>query len=355
MNITPSARTKGKGVWDIRNEWPPVDEIIRRLRNPRGGGSPRRIPCPAHGGEHNNLAISPGRDGPPVVFCHSHGCDTETILDGLRKALGMPAFDPKAPRDDRPRPKPKPEPRHQELNKSFAIAEAWWSMGIPVTPASPAGKYLASRGISVFKWPRNNVGGGKTRPFQTVRRISAASGRNHFRGIPPSASELVLYRTEDFGDALRFIGVVVEAVTAAGRRCAPTPRWEMKRRTFGNLRRGLFRAGGPGGDMSAPLVVAEGAVDALVIAARLTAGHVIGIPGTSGFAAFGEHLARNPEGRRVIVETDGDAPGREAADRLCKPLFRSGRPFRVIDRGEGRDPADDYAAHAGIDYAEEGF
>ena len=347
----------------MRNEWPTTDEIIRRLRNPRGGGAPRRIPCPAHGGEHNNLAISDGTGGAPAVFCHSQNCDTGKILDALRAALGMPAFRPgKQSRRGKLKPRRREREHYrQKLNRSFAVAEAWMAGSWPILTSAgraskdtPARKYLLSRGIDRQEWPLRGRLKGYGPVRSTVRTISADLARKDFRGIPPDAAQIILFKTEDYADSLRFIGLQAEAVTADGRRCNPTPGWDMKRRTFGNARRGIFRAGGPGGsrDGLGPLVIAEGPIDALVIAQRLNDGVVVGLPGTSGFRAFGRHLAKNPSGAVVIVETDGDKAGRKAADDLCQPLFHAGRPFCVIERFAGRDPAEDYLDAKEIDYNE---
>ena len=49
-----------------------------------------RIPCPAHGGEGNNLNVSPADDGGIVACCHSHGCTMAQICAGIRQDMGLP-------------------------------------------------------------------------------------------------------------------------------------------------------------------------------------------------------------------------------------------------------------------------
>ena len=68
---------------------PTVADIARRYEpNARQSGGWWRIPCPAHGGTDNNLAIKDGDQGGLRLRCHSQRCSYNAILrafqdDGL--------------------------------------------------------------------------------------------------------------------------------------------------------------------------------------------------------------------------------------------------------------------------------
>ena len=51
--------------------------------------SPRnqyRVPCPAHDGDDDNLAIS-DKNGKTLLHCHSHGCSWESIMAAIPSYL----------------------------------------------------------------------------------------------------------------------------------------------------------------------------------------------------------------------------------------------------------------------------
>ena len=53
--------------------------------SPKQSGGWWRIPCPAHGGEGDNLAAKDGDDGGLALKCHSEGCSYNAILAQFRE------------------------------------------------------------------------------------------------------------------------------------------------------------------------------------------------------------------------------------------------------------------------------
>jgi len=63
----------------------PIDNLLPRLDRVRNAGKGRyRAVCPAHGGKHQNLAITIGDDGETVLLkCFSHGCTPAEIATAV--------------------------------------------------------------------------------------------------------------------------------------------------------------------------------------------------------------------------------------------------------------------------------
>ena len=60
-------------------------DIAHRYKpNARISGGFFRIPCPAHRGDDDNLAIKDGDQGGLVLKCHSHDCTYNTILGAFQ-------------------------------------------------------------------------------------------------------------------------------------------------------------------------------------------------------------------------------------------------------------------------------
>ena len=60
-------------------------DIAHRYKpNARTSGGFFRIPCPAHRGDDDNLAIKDGDQGGLILKCHSHDCTYNTILGAFQ-------------------------------------------------------------------------------------------------------------------------------------------------------------------------------------------------------------------------------------------------------------------------------
>jgi hypothetical protein len=61
----------------------------------RRNGKHIRLLCPGHDDHHPSLDVAEGDDGTPLVFCRSHGCAYQQILDAI-------GWERREPRDDEP-------------------------------------------------------------------------------------------------------------------------------------------------------------------------------------------------------------------------------------------------------------
>lgn len=85
-----------------------------------------RVPCPAHGGKDDNLAISESQSGRTLFCCHSHGCSFEQISAALPSWIwdngaNIPA------RETFRKVEPKPLTlRVKDDSKTYDFAERMW-------------------------------------------------------------------------------------------------------------------------------------------------------------------------------------------------------------------------------------
>ena len=176
--------------------------------------------------------------------------------------------------------------------------------------------------------------------------------------LPVGAAGALVYRFGVPGDSSTW-AVQVEAVNGAGERLTGWRFWNgtewatrepnPKRPSSTGSRFAGGRAvfvGRPAASAGAGVVVCEGPVDALALAAMMPGGAaVLGVAGTSGFKV--EAVAAWPAAV-VTISPDGDEAGDAAAVRMAVALQRAGRPWRIRRPGaRDRDWCDVLQAKGG--------
>ncbi|MEP2531745.1 toprim domain-containing protein [Shimia sp.] len=92
-----------------------------------------RAPCPAHNGTDNNLAVSNGENGIPVLHCHSHGCDFLDIVAalrdrGLRPGRNAANYTPPTPAERRQAAQSKADDEQARIK----VAMGQWNATVPL-------------------------------------------------------------------------------------------------------------------------------------------------------------------------------------------------------------------------------
>ena len=161
---------------------------------------------------------------------------------------------------------------------------------------TPAHAYLAKR----FVWPP--TGPDFLPPPDTVRWLQKSAAPRAL-GVPPSAAGAVVFRYDT--DDQEAVAVSLEALTSSGERLSD--RW---RRTHGTKKEARFIVAG----QRTQLVVCEGEVSALACHWLYPGATVWAVGGTAGLSAFVPPLSWHS----IVVETDGDSAGNDAAAALVK-------------------------------------
>ena len=271
----------------------------------RGASASQRVSTYPEGPERRSTAIY-GDDDNPIP---GHGRNTEP---------------------DRP----KPAPQAPDSTKSLP-ARIWAAAS---RDAAAVRAYFASRGA----WPPDAP------PPPSVRWLARAAAAKIDRDagklalrLPSDAAGCIVYcfARQDAG----LVAVQIEPLQADGARApwpAPKPGGApLTRQTRGSPKGAAFPIKPFGAD-NGPIHVAEGPVDALAIACwRGVQTWCAG--GTSNLASLAPALAAT--GRAMVIETDGDGPGRKTAATLQDALHKAGATARLI-YWRGCDPADGLAA-----------
>lgn len=212
-----------------------------------------------------------------------------------------------------------PNPSVRSMPPGSPPARTWGHATADTLAALPVRLYLAGRGA----WPPDEPLPEAIRwlPAEAVHRLDIPG-----LVLPPGAAGAVLY---GFGDARSLSAVQWEPLTAEGERAGP-------RKTVqdSSMRGAAFMVHGAGA-----VHVAEGPADALAIATwRGVRAWACG--GTSGFLALAPALARLQ--CRIVIEADGDGPGRAAAEQLQDALLHAGSDA-ALEYWPGCDPAEGLA------------
>ena len=149
-------------------------------------------------------------------------------------------------------------------------------------------------------------------------------------GLPGEAAGAIVFAFTR-GSCPDPAAISLEALTGDGARMAD--RW---RRTIGKKTGALFDAGGAG----PATVLAEGEVSALACRWLHPGARCLATGGSSGLAAI--QPAMLAAGRPILIEADGDKPGRNAAREARDRL-----PGATVTWRSSDDPADDLAAYIG--------
>ena len=314
-----SARAPG------RQDLPTFDEWIGALPGMKVEGRRKaKGPCPVCGGEDRfHVELKNGR---ARVGCR-------TCIDGLpaparAKAFGAilkAAFPDRHPdRTERPaRPIKKPAPPRARAKPSNAGGAAFGAA--VAAEGTPARRYLAARKA----WPPD--GEGPALP-PTIRWCDRGAWPGGADRLPEGAAGAILFLLTDPGGKGR--AVQAHAIHDDGRRVEP--RWF---RTLGSST-GLAFTPTPG-FAADDVVLVEGPVDALAMTWRYGAARVIASLGSQALPTMLPHVRR----ARVIIEGDGDAPGRRDGEAARRAFAEAGLHVDVIPRADGEgDPADSWAA-----------
>ena len=131
----------------------------------------------------------------------------------------------------------------------------------------------------------------------------------------------------------RLAAVQLDALTASGRPTRPRVR-----KTVGSVKAAYYAPAGC--DWTGRIAVAEGPCDAIALHWMHPDSSALAVGGTAGLAALDPRpFAAALE---VVIESDGDAPGRDAARSASHALYAAGVKAPVVFRRAG-DPADDWA------------
>ena len=293
--------------------------------------------CPRCGGSDR---FNVTRDG--LVWCR--GCGNEPgfyqavmqAVDEATKGKRVPYAPPIVTANGNGRFSPIP-------SKTKRMASTLWHDS-EAADDSPAHVYLSEhRNV----WPPADVGV----PLpSSVRWVSVDAMRNTgCKDIPDWASGAMLCRYED-GEG-NGTAVTLEALDANGHRRNGDERW---RRTYGSRMNSSFVAQSPSADAPSraesvdafkvgiaggcdAIVISEGEVTALACALQRPGSKVLAAGGTANMVRAADMAAEAATGdTKVIVEADGDDPGRKAASRILQA-----HPCVLVHESpEGQDAAD---------------
>jgi hypothetical protein len=264
--------------------------------------------CPAHEDRNPSLSLADGHDGRLLVYCHA-GCDFLAIMDALR-AQGLVTdrgARPLSANAHRELVK-----RHEESNRRRAIRAKWaWDESSPIHDTL-AEAYLRGRGITCPLPPTLRHHPNCLHP--TGRRLPAMVA--HVEGVEDFAIHRTYLRADGSGKAS------VEPPKAM----------------LGKVAGGAVRVAVAPVDATTPLVVAEGIETALSLASGL-----IAEPATIWAALSAPGMARPRLPREpgsLLIASDGDTAGREAADALTRRARNEGWSVRLMpapDRSDWND------------------
>ena len=275
---------------------------------PSGRGWHGPCPIPGCGGDDRFHVSADGRvgcrhciDGKPA------STKRERFALALRRAFPERSRTPAAngkPRRAAPRPSASPEPEDGEAS---ALRARIWKAGKTCEARNPARRYLEGR-LSVPP-----LGMGLPIPDDSVRwlpRKDAPAPQAGWAAIPTWCAGLVLFafRSAD-GD---LAAISVEGVDRHGRRHSGEKRF---RRSCGRKATGLFAVERPGAKR---VVACEGEVSALAALYLYPDALTVATGGTAGLANLPQTLARRWPGLPLILDIDGDGPGRKAAYHLAR-------------------------------------
>lgn len=258
--------------------------------------------CPAHGDRNPSLSLSDGRNGRLLAKCHA-GCDFATILDSLRD-LGLVPGDGSLPVRPAGGLRRNQAEEEAQAAKRERQAVALWKVAQPIG-GTVAETYLRGRAINCPLPGSLRFAPDCWHP--TAKRFPAMVA------LVEGSDRFAVHRTY-----LRPDG--------SGKADAD-PAKAMLGRTLG----GAVRLSDEGG----PLVVAEGIETGLSLLSGLLSGpaSVWAALSTSGFS--GLQLPAAPG--RLVIASDGDRPGRAAADSLARRADALGWDVSLLPAPKDRD------------------
>jgi hypothetical protein len=255
--------------------------------------------CPAHDDHSPSLSIADGTTGHVLLKCHA-GCSYEAISNALPTGQSVGArwevsdADKKAAR----------RAADECAKRKTAQALTLWRSSVPIE-GTPAEHYLRARGIICSLPP-------------TLRYIS-----NCWHLTAKRFPALISYITGAKGSAIHrtYINTGVQG------KANVTPAKVM----LGQTKGGAVRLS----DGPDKLVVAEGIETALSLMTGLYPGkhRVWAAVSASGMAAL--ELPTKPS--QLVVASDGDSTGREAAEKLCNRAHALGWKVSLLPAPDGQD------------------
>lgn len=258
--------------------------------------------CPAHGDKTPSLTLADGPSGRLLAHCKT-GCDFRDVLDALR-GLGIVEGQGTVPQTDPAELARYAEAQRKEAEKKERQAVAVWQEALPVH-GTTADTYLRRRGITCALPDSLRFHPACWHP--TAQRLPAMVARID------GADRFAVHRTY-----LRPDG---------GDKAAANPAKAM----LGAVAGGAVRLA-QGQDA---LAVGEGIETALSLSSGLLCGSVaiwaaLSAPGMAG-------LRLPPIPGRLIVATDGDAPGIAAGHQLAERATALGWQVSLFPAPHGRD------------------
>lgn len=277
-------------------------ELAVHALGAQGSAGSYRAPCPVCQFKdvgNPALALSTGKSGGLLLFCHKSGCDYAEILSEIRAySGGDPSDFPALPN------LPSGEDRNfDEMLKSLD-AKAAWDRSIPITN-TPAEAYLRSRAIDC-------VLPDTLRYLPPENTSLCPSGHHEMVGLVEGGAGFAIQRT---------------LLTASGTKALD----DQSKRQFGRTKGGAVKLS-QGNDA---LVVAEGIETALSMLCGLIDGDnaVWAALSTSGMKA----LQLPEQAGRLIIAVDGDDGGRTAASKLAERADSLGWKVQLAEAPDGTD------------------
>ncbi|MDA2916105.1 toprim domain-containing protein [Nitrospinae bacterium AH_259_B05_G02_I21] len=261
-----------------------------------------RAHCPVHEDQTPSLHIAEGKNGRLLLKCFA-GCSWGALRDALM-ARGL------FPSEVRNVPDAEQQARWSDKRKAEELARVGaarrlWGQAVPITPDSPAGRYLSRRRLP-GPWPVT---------LRFLPRAWHPTGRT-FPALIAAATR--------WPDRVP-VAVQLTALTPDGQKAMVDPvRW-----TRGVLRGAAVRLA-PWGEGEA-IILTEGTEDGL--AARI-------VPASTPWAVLGVGNARDvvvPDGAEVVLALDGDEAGRRSAEVAAQAMHARGHRVRVAILPEGKD------------------
>ena len=281
-----------------------AQELVKALGG-RWCGSYGMVRCPVHSDRIPSLKVADNPDGGLTVHCFAN-CRWVDVKDALRRQGLLPAWranGSSAPSHARPSAKPKAGPDPKEAGRIEA-ARRIWREALPAT-GTLVQTYLQGRGIVA--------------PIPPTIRY--APDLRH----TPTGMKLPTMVAAIQGPDRRIMGIHRTYLRADGIGKVPftTPRMML-----GVCRQGAVRlaAAGP------TLAIGEG------IETSLSVMQEAGIPTWAALSATGmASVILPPCVRDVVLYSDGDQPGDDAAKAAARRFLSEDRRARIVRPPDGRD------------------